>query len=68
MIDGATQDRLQQCVRRESRSFFQYVCEVPIWTGADDRPAAARLRELGRAEQHATENLAPRPVPQRVHR
>ena len=58
MIDGATQDRLQQCVRRESRSLLQYVCEVPMWMGAADRPAGARLRELGQAEQAATDRLA----------
>jgi hypothetical protein len=57
VIDVPTRDLLHACVRRESRSLFQYVREVPLWVGPVDRPALARLKNLATAEQTATDNL-----------
>lgn len=57
MIDEATRDLLQACVRRESRSLFQYVRDVPLWVGPADRPVLAKLKGLAVAEQTATDAL-----------
>lgn len=57
MIDEPTRDVLQACVRRESRSLFQYVRDVPLWVGPADRPALAKLKGLATAEQSATDRL-----------
>ena len=58
MIDGPTRERLEVCVRRESRSLFQYVREVPMWSGPADQAASIRLRQLAQAELDATNLLA----------
>jgi hypothetical protein len=57
VIDEPTRDLLQACVRRESRSLFQYVRDVPLWVGPADRPALAKLQGLATAEQTATDAL-----------
>ncbi len=57
MIDDSTRDVLQSCVRRESRSLFQYVREVPLWVSPADRPALAKLQGLATVEQAATDAL-----------
>ena len=57
MIDEPTRDVLQACVRRESRSLFQYVRDVPLWVGPADRPALAKLKGLATAEQSVTDEL-----------
>ena len=58
MIDPASQVRLHEIVRRESRSLLQYSCEVPLWAAPADRPTLARLREIARTEDQATDALA----------
>jgi len=57
VIDEATRDVLQECVRRESRSLLQYTREVPLWAGPADRPILAQLKALAREEQRATDDL-----------
>ena len=57
MIDESMRDVLQACVRRESRSLFQYVRDVPLWVSPADRPILAKLHGLAAAEQAATDKL-----------
>jgi hypothetical protein len=57
LIDDATRDVLQGCVRRESRSLLQYAREVPPWAGPADGVALAKLQALALAEQRATDEL-----------
>jgi hypothetical protein len=57
VLDAATQQVLQECVRRESRSLLQYVREVPLWVGPADRPVLAKLQALARAEETETDAL-----------
>src|SRR5262245_8586178 len=56
-MDAATQDRLQECVRRESRSLLQYVRKAPLWADPKERPALERLRSMAQAELDATDAL-----------
>ena len=58
MIDAGTLERLQECVRRESRSLLQYVSEVPLWAALGDREAFARVRAIGKAQRQAADELA----------
>lgn len=58
MIDPASQVRLREIVRRESRSLLQYAREVPLWAAPAERPTLARLHEIGRTERQATDGLA----------
>lgn len=51
MIDDATLARLHECARRECRSLFQYVAEVPLWVGPADRSAYDLVREWARTER-----------------
>ena len=53
MIDPVTKELLHQIIRRESRSLFQYVREVPMWVGTIDRPVLARLRDMASAEERS---------------
>ena len=48
---------MQACVRRESRSLFQYVRDVPLWVSPADRPILAKLHGLAATEQTATDKL-----------
>jgi hypothetical protein len=57
VIDDATRDVVQECVRRESRSLLQYAREVPLWAAPADRPVLAKLKALATAEQKATDAL-----------
>jgi len=57
MIDPATKDLLHQIIRRESRSLYQYVREVPTWVGTNDRAVLAQLREMARAEERVVDAL-----------
>jgi hypothetical protein len=58
VIDNIDIERLHHCVRRESRSLLQYVREVPLWAGAEDRHAFDRVRELAETERQAVDRLA----------
>jgi hypothetical protein len=60
VIDEPTRDRLQECVRRESRSLFQYVREVPVWVSPPDRPTLDKMRAMALDEQAATDDLGRR--------
>ena len=57
MIDEPTRERLQECVRRESRSLLQYIREVPVWVGPADLPALDKLHGMALAEQRANDDL-----------
>jgi hypothetical protein len=65
VIDKPTGDRLQECVRRESRSLLQYVREVPVWVSPADRPTLGKLRALATEERAATDDLGR--LMQRLH-
>lgn len=58
MIDAATRELLTNVVRRESRSLFQYLREVPPWSGRHEVNNVARLRELAGAELEVVEELS----------
>jgi hypothetical protein len=58
VIDSPSQVRLQEIVRRESRSLLQYAREVPLWAAPKERPALAQLHEIARTEGQATDALA----------
>lgn len=58
VIDPANRARLQTILRRESHSLFQYLREVPPWTGLRERNAVARMRELANAELTVCEELS----------
>src|SRR5262249_32270952 len=58
MTDAATEARLQELFRRESRSLLQYAREAALWAGDKDRVAAARVQELAAVECRALEGLA----------
>ena len=57
MNNATTAELLQELVRRESRSLWQYVREVPVWVGPADRPTLEKLRGLAAAELQATDDL-----------
>jgi len=46
MLDTRTQTRLQEVLRRESRSFLQYVSDSFPWTTPEETDALAQLRKL----------------------
>jgi hypothetical protein len=50
MIDAHSATVLQRVLRRESRSFLQYVGEAFPWTTADEREALDQLRRLIESE------------------
>lgn len=56
-MDVATRDRLHAILRREGRSLFQYLREVPPWAPPNDHNALARMRELAAAELAVIESL-----------
>jgi hypothetical protein len=58
VIDPASQDRLREIVRRESRSLLQYAHEVPLWASPEERPTLARLHEIAQTERQAADALA----------
>jgi len=58
VIDPASQVRLREIVRRESRSLLQYASEVPLWASPHERPTLARVHEIARIERLATDSLA----------
>lgn len=58
MMDLATRDRLYVILRREGRSLFQYLREVPPWVPVNDRDALVRMRELAGTELRVIESLS----------
>jgi hypothetical protein len=57
-MDATTRGVLAGVLRRESRSLFQYLREVPPWAGPREQNAVARLRELAGAELAVVEELS----------
>src|SRR5437762_1627496 len=58
MLDSRTQTRLQQLLRRESRSFLQYVNDSFPWTTSEEKPALAQVQTLIDEERRAIAALA----------
>lgn len=58
MIDDATLARLHECVRRECRSLLQYVSEVSLWVGPDDRSAYDLVRDWAHSERQQVQCVA----------
>jgi hypothetical protein len=58
MLDARTQSRLQELLRRESRSFLQYVRDSFPWTTSEEKAALAQLQTLIEEERSATTALA----------
>ena len=56
MLDARTQTRLQEILRRESRSFLQYVRDSFPWTSPGEDGALAQLQTL--IEEERTANAA----------
>lgn len=58
MLDATTQSRLQELLRRESRSFLLYVGDSFPWATAEEKAALAQLQSLVEEERKATASLA----------
>ena len=58
MLDAGTQTRLQQLLRRASRSFLQYVGDSFPWTTLEEKDALAQLQAIVEEERAATARLA----------
>jgi len=53
VIDAKTQERLQEIIRRESRSEMMYVAQAFPWTSAQGVPAREELLRLAAEEREA---------------
>jgi hypothetical protein len=53
MLDARAQARLQEVLRRESRSFLQYTSDSFPWTTSDEKDALAQLQTLIQEERSA---------------
>ena len=49
-MDSASQRRLQEIFRRESRSFLQYIHETTPWSLPKDKPLVAKMHQLATEE------------------
>jgi hypothetical protein len=58
MLDAATRARLQELLRRESRSFLQYISDSFPWTTSEEKDALTQLQLLAEEERQATAGLA----------
>src|SRR5438445_8864998 len=58
MLDSRTQTRLQQLLRRQSRSCLQYVSDSFPWTTSEEKPTLAQLQTLIDEERRANAALA----------
>ncbi len=58
MLDVRTQTRLQEILRRESRSFLQYVRDSFPWTRPGEKDALAQLQTLIEEERKANAAFA----------
>src|SRR5947208_2624977 len=66
MLDARTQTRLQAILRRESRSFLQYISDAFPWTTREEKNALAQLQTLIAEERSATAAFAKFLVRQRI--
>ena len=57
-MNAPTQARLQDLLRRESRSLLQYLDESFPWTTLDKQSALSRLHELAAEEREAAAKVA----------
>lgn len=57
MTPAITQERLQELVRRESRSLLQYLREVPPWFATSDRFVAQKLHALASEQKSCIDEL-----------
>lgn len=53
MLDAKSQTRLQEILRRESRSFLQYVSDAFPWTSPEERAVLGQLQTLIEEERSA---------------
>jgi len=58
VLDARTQTRLQQILRRESRSLLQYVSDSFPWTNSDGKDALGQLQTLIEEERSANAAFA----------
>jgi hypothetical protein len=58
MLDATTQTRLQELLRRESRSFLLYIGDSFPWATADEKEALVQLQALIEEERKALAGLA----------
>jgi hypothetical protein len=58
MLDATTQSRLQELLRRESRSFLVYIGDSFPWAASEEKYALAQLQSLIEEERRATATLA----------
>ncbi|HEY8505951.1 MAG TPA: hypothetical protein VIL46_15305 [Gemmataceae bacterium] len=58
MIDPVTEARLQELLRRESRSFLQYARQANPWAGTEDRASLDNILAMSQAEESLLEELA----------
>lgn len=57
MIDARTQSLLEEMVRREGRSFLQYIADSYPWATAEEAATLAKLQELIAEEREAMGEL-----------
>jgi hypothetical protein len=55
--DPATRTTLQTIIRREGRSLFQYLRDVPPWIGLAEENTLARMHECSRVQLEELETL-----------
>src|SRR6516164_8262516 len=58
MLDATMQSRLQELLRRESRSFLLYISDSFPWTTSEEKESLAQLQSLSEEERKATTGLA----------
>jgi hypothetical protein len=66
MLDGRNQVRLQEILRRESRSFLQYAGDAMPWTEPGEEDALAQVQALIEEEGRANGSFAKFLVRRRV--
>ena len=66
MVDARTQAQVQQLLRRESRSFLQYISDSFPWTTPEETDALAQLQKVTDEERSANAALGRFLVRQRI--
>jgi hypothetical protein len=66
VLDAKTQTRLQQILRRESRSFLQYVRDSFPWTNSKEKDALTQSQTLSEEERSANAAFAKFLIRQRI--